>query len=499
MKTASLTAREARRAARNAGAIAAARILSSAAQLVWQIILGRALGESVYGVYGTVTALFSIGVTIATFSISVIVIREVARHPDRAGRYWSAALFVQTITSLIAYLGVNAAALGYDPTIRAYAAVAGLSLFLDTLGSHCYDQLLAQEKMVTTSVVEIGHIAARLALAALAVVLGYGLLGVYVATLITGVGRMVVLALLLWRTGVRPAFPADRGILSSLLRDSAPLALYAFIGMTYAQIDRLLTTGLLTDADAGHLTAAMVIVMGAVEILSTTVLVAIYPMLSRAYQAQGDNTIFRFIVDKLAFFTLLVAVPMGLVFTFFSPALIVPLFGDKYVDAAEILRVLIWFAAATIVSNVFAQAMFAQNRQRRLVIYRVVGLIGKTAISLLLLPRIGVTGAALASFLSEIVVLALLTVNFPVEWEPLTPRLLRLLLLGGVTALAMIAGGSLHVIAGIALGGLVYIAGALVGRILAPDDWDLLYRLTAALPGGSLILRYWRRETAINW
>ncbi len=88
---------EARRAARNAGAIAAARILSSALLFGWQLILGRALGEAVFGVYGTVGALFGIGVTVTAFSMSLIVIRDVARRPETAGRYLSATLVIQTV------------------------------------------------------------------------------------------------------------------------------------------------------------------------------------------------------------------------------------------------------------------------------------------------------------------------------------------------------------------------------------------------------------------
>ncbi|MBK8026881.1 MAG: flippase [Chloroflexi bacterium] len=499
MTTSSLSAADARRAARNAGAIALARIISSAAQFGWQIILGRALGESTYGVYGAVNALFAVGVTVASFSISLIAIREVARRPERAGRYWSAALFIQTVTSLIAYLGINAAALGYDEVIRAYAAIAGLSLFIDTVGTHCYDQLLAQERMVATSLVEIGHIAARLLLAGVAVALGFGLVGVYMVTLLTGVGRAVVLWVLLRRTGVRPLFPADRGVIGSLLRDAAPLTLYAFIGMMYTQIDRLLTTGLLTEADTGQLTAAMVIVMGSVEILSTTVLVALYPLLSRAAENAGDSLAFRFIVEKLAFFTLLIVAPLWLVFAFFSPAIIVPLFGASYAPAAEVLRALMGFAAATMVSNVFAQAMFAQNRQRRLVLFRVVGLIAKLGLSLALLPRIGVIGAAFAAAISEIGVLTLLTIDFRVEWRRMGLRVLRLGAVVLAASVAMALFGGLYPLAGMALGGAVYAAGLLIGRVLAQEEWDLLYRLAAAMPGGGLVLRYWKRETPINW
>lgn len=494
-----LTGAEARRAARNAGAIAAARIISSAAQLVWQLILGRALGDAGFGVYAAVGALFAIGVTITSFSMSLIVIRDVARRAETAGRYLSATLVIQTVLGLVAYAGINIAASGYDDVIRAYAAIAGISLFVDALGTMCYDQLLAQERMVATSVVEVGHIALRIGLAGLALWAGFGLLGVYVVTIVSGIGRSAVLWALLRRTGVRPRFPVDWSIARPLLINSAPLALAAFISITYTQIDKLLTAGLLTDADTGHLNAAFVIIVGVVEILSTTILVAIYPMMSRAYRSDGANAMFRFIGEKLAFFTLLVALPVGLVFSLFAAEIIVPLFGTGYVDTAAILRVLIWYAVVTMVGNVFAQSLMVQNRQRFLVGVRVGGLALKLALSLLLLPRIGVTGAALATVSSEVLVLLVLAGDFRPDFAALLPRLLRLAGIGLIAALAMLALGSLQPLLGMVGGALVYAGGVLVGRILASDDWDLLYRLTAAVPGGGLVLRYWHRAVELNW
>ncbi|MCC6804818.1 MAG: oligosaccharide flippase family protein [Anaerolineae bacterium] len=494
-----LTGAEARRAARNAGAIAAARIVSSAALFGWQLILGRALGEAQFGIYNTVGALFAIGVTITAFSMSLIVIRDVARRPESAGRYLSATLVIETVLALAAYVGINAAAQGYDDTIRAFVGIAGLSLFIDMLGTMCYDQLIAQERMVSISVVEVAHILVRITAAGIALWAGYGLLGVYVVTIISGIGRSAALWILLSRTGVRPHFPIDRAIARPLIVNSAPLALAAFINITYQQIDKLLTTGLLTEDDTGHLGAAMVIVYGVVDILSTTVLVAIYPMMSRAYRGDGRDATFRFIGEKLAFFTLLIGLPIGLVFSRFAAEIIVPLFGTNYVETAGILQVLIWYAVVTMVVNVFAQSLMAQNRQRFLVMVRIGGLALKLALSLFLLPRVGVTGAALATAVSELLVLVVLTRDFRPDFVALLPRLARLAGVALVAALAMAALGVINPLLGMAGGALVYASGVLIGRVLAADDWDLLYRLAAAVPGGRVILRYWHRDVKLNW
>ena len=494
-----LSGAEARRAARNAGAIAAARIVSSAVQFGWQLILGHALGDADFGVYATVGALYLIGATVTAFSMSLIVIRDVARRPESAGRYLSAALVVETVLGLIAYVGINVSAAGYDSGLRAYVAVAGLSLLIDMIGNLCYDQLMAQERMVTTSAVDVIQIVIRVGLAALALAAGFGLLGVYIVTILTGIGRSAALWLLLRRTGVRPHFPLDWSIGRPLLINSAPLALSSFIGITYTQIDKLLTTGLLSDADTGHLNAALVIVAGVIDVLSTTVLIALYPMMSRSYRSDGQNATFRFMVEKLAFFTLLISLPIGLIFSLFAAAIIVPLFGAAYTPTADIIRVLIWYAVVTMVVNVFAQALYVENRQRYLLAVRVGGLAVELTLSLLLLPRIGVMGAALATTGSEIVVLLVWAGDFHFDLGLLLPRLLRLIAVAAVAVLGMLALGALHPLAGMIGGGLMFAGGVLIARVLADDDWDLLYRLIAAAPGGGLIRRYWHRPVELNW
>jgi PST family polysaccharide transporter len=504
---------EARRAARNAAAIAAARVISSGAAFAWQLVLGRLLGDAAFGVYGTISGLIGIAVPLAAFGISPILIRDVARRPDLAGRCQSIALFTQTLLALLAYLALNGAglALGYDEALRAFAAVAAFSLFVDLPGNLCYDLLLAQEKMTTTSAVEIAHIVARVALGTLLLSAGWGLAGAYIATLITGVVRSAALWWLLRRTGVAPVFPLDRRLARSLLTDSAPLAAASVLNMSYAYIDRLLTTSLLTTAAAGHLTAAFVVIYGVIDLLSTTVITALYPLMSRAYTPGGDNATFDVVVRTLARFTLLIGLPLGLVFTVHAGAITVPLFGDDFAPSADVLRVLIWFAVVAMIGNVYAQALLAQNRQRITVMARALALAVKLALSLMLLPAVGVVGAALASVGAELLTLALLWRAFSVHARTAArpsvggaARPAGAARLAGAALLALGAMWALESrgvspLVGMMAGGAVYGAGVLALRVLQAEEWDLLYRLAAALPGGALIRRFWRRDVPITW
>jgi len=494
----SITGAEARRAVRNAGAIAASSIIGRGVQFAWQLVLAPWLGVSAYGIYGTVGAMMAVAASLANFGMGPIVIRDVSRHPERAGKYLTSTLVLQTLLALVAYIGVNLAGLAYPGEIQAYVALAGISLIIDSLGNLCNDMLLAQERMAVTSAVTVGHILLLTALAAIALLGGFGLTGVYIATITAGAIRMAALWLLV---GVRPVWPLDRAIAWPLLVNSFPLALSAFLSLTYQHIDKFMTTAFLGTTGTGYLTAAFVIIFGMVEVLNTTVLLALYPMMSR-YYGDGRSPMFGFIVEKLSFFNPLISLPIAVTLSVYAVEFTSIIYRNTFDQTAGVLRILIWYAVVTMVAAVLSRGLVIQNRQRLLLRLRAAGLVANILLNLALLPTLGVTGAAVASVSAEIFVVLLLLRNFHAEgwgWRRVAARWLRLAALGAAAALVMVVLRPVHPLLGIGVGLACYGAGVFVGRILAPDDWDLLYRLVAAMPGGGHVLKYWRREVKLSW
>ncbi len=494
---------EARRAARNAGAIAAASILSRGLQFGWQLILVPGLGPIAFGIYGAVSSFIQVGTSVASFGIGPIYIRDIARHPEQAGKYLTSTLFIQTILSFLAYLGITAAAYlgGYEESVRLFVALAGLNLMIDTLGNMCNDLLLAREQMVKTSVVTVCHIILLITLAGIGLASGYGILGVYIGSMIAGIVRATAFWILVRREGVRLSWPLDRSIALPLLLNGAPLALSSFLSLLYQHVDKLVTNRYLGDADTGYLTVAFVIIFGVVDILSTTVLTALYPLMARSY-GDGHSPMFGFIVEKLTFYTLILCLPITLVVSLFSAQIMIPLFGEKYAPTAAVLSVLMWYALVMMTGNTVQQAFLVKNQQRRLLVIRAIGLIINIALLFVFLSQVGVVGAPIASIGAESTVFVLFLFNFRAAgWDlrPLLPRFARLIALGLLTALVMLLLRGVQPVVGMVVGVAVYAAGVFLFRVLANDDWDLLYRLVAAMPGGSLIRRYWHRDTQVNW
>lgn len=488
----------AQRAARNATALALSNIVSKGVLFAWQLILARWLGAEGYGIYGTIGALLAVGAAIPDFGMGLIVIRDVANRPQDANRYLTATLTLQPILAALGYVVLMLAAflLGYEAELRALLAFAALSLLVDALGNMCHNQLLAVERMVIPAAIATGHVILLVILAGIALAAGAGLWGLYAATLIAGLLRAAVYWAALLRAGARPQFPVDQAVARGLLIAGWPIAVTSFLALAYQHADKLITTALIGAEGTGQLTAGFVIVFGVIELLSTTVLVAVFPLMSRTY-AGGQRRLFEVMLEKLAFFNLTLSLPIAI----FTSLLAVPLsawvFGAEFTRTADVLRILIWYTVVTMIVNVFAKALLVQNRQRRLMIIRTGGLALNVVLLLILLPALDVPGAAFATLIAESVILLAVvrSFTFPADWWARTfNHLWRMALIGVLLAGIVLALRTVHPLLAALVGTPTYVALLLLSGALARDDWDLIYRLATAMPGGAIIGRWWRRE-----
>ena len=493
---------DARAIARNAGALLVASILSKGILFVWQIVLGNWLGVELYGVYGTVFSVLAIVAPVASLSMGLIAIRNVAREPARAAHYWSAMLTAQTLMSGVAYVLAVAVAVGfgYSQTIVGYTAIVGISILLDTFGNISFDLLISQERMVTTSAVDIGHIVIRVALSALFLAVGWGLIGVYIATLITSVGRSVVLMALNWRINGAPHFPVDRTILFGMIRDSLPLLLISFLSLANQNADKLMTTSLIGETATGYLGPAFIISFGVINLLSTTVVVATYPMLSRAY-GDGSSDVFGFIVGKLLRFTALITLPVVLSISLLAPQIIGLIYDASFAPTIGVLRILIWYTFITMIGNLFAQAFLVQNRQRITMFIRTTGLTLNIGLNYWLLTGLNdPRGAAIASVISETLIVGLMLWQFRATGYDRGLLLQRFARVGGLAVLLAVVMLPVYLWQpwlALPAGAIVYLLAVARGPVLQADDWDLLYRLLAATPLRTAVLRFWHRPVIL--
>ncbi|GAB5490519.1 MAG: flippase [Phototrophicaceae bacterium] len=502
--TNTISATDAKRAARNVGVLMGASILSKGLLFAWQIVLNNWLGATQSGVYGTVLGLFAVIAPLTGLGMGMIAIREIAKTPERIGQYATIMLFSQTALSGLAYIVLVASGTIYGGDILAYTAIAGISLIIDMFGSIATDLFIAQEKMLITSSMEIVNVVIRVVLAGFALWAGWGLLGVYIATIISGIIRSGSLWAIHWVQKLQLDWHIDwKHIGIPMIIDTVPLAAGAALSLGYDHADKLMMTGIIGETNTGYLQPAFLIHFGIIELFSTAILVAMYPLMARYHSEKNENDTFGFIVEKLMRFMLMLALPVAIGLTIFSEDVIRLIFTDEFLPTIPILQVYVWYTLFTLVSNVFARALLIQNRQGYTLIVTGAALTLNIIVNYVLLTQTGnPIGAAIASVMAQAFALILLAQTFRANgfsWLTILPSISRLLVVGLVAGAVMIFVGQVFWILGLIAGSIVYLIGIFFGRVLSEADWDLLYRLTSALPFGSIIRRYWQRDITINW
>jgi O-antigen/teichoic acid export membrane protein len=241
--------------------------------------------------------------------------------------------------------------------------------------------------------------------------------------------------------------------------------------------------------------AGYVIVFGIIELLSTPLLVTVFPLMSRLHDRE-DRDLFNLMLEKLSFFNLLLSVPIAIFTSLLAVPLSILIFGPGFAGTAAALRIMIWYTVVAMIVNVFSRALAVQNRQRRLLAVRVIGLVLSIALNLILLPRLGISGTALAMAIAELVVLVLIlrSLSLPgMWWQKMTAHVWRLTLPCAVLAAATLLLRSVSPVLAV-LVGLPAFAGVLIlSGAVTEADRALIWGLAATFPAGARLARYWKR------
>jgi O-antigen/teichoic acid export membrane protein len=457
-----------------------ASVISKGLLFLWQIMLARLLGAHGYGLYGTIGAMLAIGAAIPDLGVGTVVIRDVARHPKRAGRYLTATLALQPALAVAGYgILITVSLLGYGVELALLVALAALGLVIDVFGNIAHNQMLASDQMVIPSVISIGHILLMIAFGWTALNAGGGIWGLYLALLTAGIARSVAYVISLRRQAVLPEFPVDGGVVRHLLANGLPLAAGAFLALAGTHLDKLLTTALIDPTNTGYLTAGYILVFGLQELVSTPCLVAAMPTMSR-WHAQGNTEGLHRFTAALMTVILAAGIPAAISIAALAGPLAQRLFGAGFEATTEVLAPLAWLAVVAMADSVFAQVLTVQNRQSMIMRIRAVALACNALLAVILLPAMGVRGAAVAALVADLAALLLYAATTSLSsafWSNLGNRLWRLVVAGASMTGTLEWARPHGALAAAAIGILLYLFVSFLVRAIRPGDLRQIQQL----------------------
>lgn len=428
-----------------------ANLFGKVLDLGFAAITLRALGPTASGAWSFVALITSMYlVTIVNWGLNDLAVREAAAHPERAPRMFGMSVSMRWLmAAVLTPLTLVAVWLLRDvmPPLT-----AGSMLALWLLLAHLWPAGTA------AAVSASFQAAQRMEIPALVTVIASitrTLIGVAVLwwlpdsdSRIVGMAAVAFAttclnAIVLWYLQHRILFVAwpqwDWHDMRQLWIAGVPLLLNSLLLTIFFRFDAVILRSVSGDYVLGLYDAAYKVI-SMTQIIPPYVVGALFPLLAHRAVHQRD-TLAPLVRQAITLLQWLAWLGVVLV-TILADQLIWLLGGDAYLpDAANALRVLIWYLPLSYITGVLQYALIAIQQQKTITVAFAIGTIVNISCNLILIPQYGALAAAAVTVLTEVALMATI-------W----PTLRRAGLVLPWRAMG-IAGGSTLLVVGVSWGG----------------------------------------------
>ncbi|MBI5466269.1 MAG: flippase [Candidatus Kerfeldbacteria bacterium] len=447
--------------ARNTSYFTFALVAQKVISFLYFTFLARLFGPEQMGKYVFALSLTTIFSVFLDVGLATVLTREVAREPAVAERYVRLIFGFKVLASWLVVAAVAATVnlLGYPELTRQLVYLACLVMVLDSFILSAYSAIRGFHTLLWES---LGTILVQVILAVAGVLVSLLThdLRAFMAALALAVSVHFIYALwqLKGRFGVqlKPLFnwPGWR----SLLVLTWPFALGAILTRAYGYVDTVLLSFLAGDRAVGLYSIAYKITF-ALQFIPTAFAASLLPGFSSYFVA--DKAKLAQVFSRSVVYLTAIAMPVSLGIMTLAPEIIRSIY-PAYVESIVPLQILIGSLIFLFATFPVGSLLPACNRQGRHTLNIGLAAACDVALNLVLIPRYGPWGAALASFISTAVLLALgwSVARHLVQYDgrDLSLRLLKIFFSGLVmAALAWQLKSFVHFTAVIPLAGVVYL------------------------------------------
>ena len=388
------------RVVKNASWIIICKIIQSLVGLVVSMLCARYLGPSGYGAISYAASLVAFILPLMQLGLRSTLVREIVDEGEGEGVILGTALILNLISSVVCIIGINAFTLIANAGERETLVV--VSLYSTSLLFQAFEilQLWFQAKLLSkyTSVVSL---IAYLIMSAYRIFLLATDKSIYWFSLSQSIDYLLIAiaTIILYKKLSVSRLRFSPSCAAAMLRRSSPYILSAMMVSVFQQTDRLMLKNMLGDAATGYYSAA-VTVAGITSFVFAAMIDSARPSILEGKRSGSDS--FERNVSRLYSVIFYLSLVQCIVMTALAPLLIRIMYGEEYAPAAEALRLVVWYTTYSYFGSVRNIWILAEGKQKYLWLINLSGAAANVTLNLVLIPCMGIVGAALASLITQI-------------------------------------------------------------------------------------------------
>ena len=413
------------RVAKNSAIQMVMALMTRAIDFAFAMLRLRILSPAGEGAYAFAITFYTTFEIVTRFGLGTLLTRDIAKDCNHARRYlrnviglrtllWFASLPIMVAVAL-AYRSRGQLSIEAAQTIALFVVALLFANIADALSSVFF----AFEQMEYPAGIATATAVAKVALGALVLLPPFdlGFVGLAGVSLVMNVVQVFWLFAVMRRTVLgpdtspkptdepipgarRPAFAhallrplgLDWDLQRYMLAESGPLMINHLLASVFWRINLYLLQWFSGATAVGIFSAATKYIDG-LNVIPSYFTAAIFPLMSRYAQGQGDSLARAYRLAAQLLFIL--ALPIAVAFTFLATPLIRILGGAAYLpDSAIALQLMIWSIPIGWVNSVTQYALISVNQQRFLTRAFIIGVVFTGIANLILVPRFGYIASA---------------------------------------------------------------------------------------------------------
>jgi O-antigen/teichoic acid export membrane protein len=395
----------AQRVAKNTTVVFLGQVISLFANLAVTVLLARYLGKAGFGLFSYAIVLVSFSALVADFGMKPILVREIARKPERAEAILGNAIFVKLVLCLLAVALAGAATLmaRFSAELKVIIWILAGNILISSklITVRNLFELVFQVRLRMQIPVLFQALDALVLMAATVVAIQQEaslrtIAAIYVLSNLPG----FFLTLIWSQRAVKPQWQLDSGLCRMFFKEALPLFFYVVFMAFYDRLDLMLLQSMKGESFVGLYAAASRLV-APLNFIPLAIVTSLYPLMSNYSFTSPGNLEKAYLMGLKILATFGIA--LALVISVLGAPIFELLYSPAFTPAANAFKLLIWAQAFGLLNFFFVDYNTSVDRQRRNLWAAFAMCLVNLALDLVLIPKWDIVGASLAKLLTNLV------------------------------------------------------------------------------------------------
>ncbi len=376
------------------------RILQMLIGLVINMVTARYLGVNNYGIINYVSSFIAFFTPICTLGLEGIIIKELLDHLQKQGEVIGTAMGMRIISSLLSMVSILLILAFLNPGDKIMLGVAVLQSLILIFNTADLFEFWYQSRLESKKSVKIK-------------VTSYSVVAVYKILILvfhkniywfalSNTLDMIVASVLLFisykkNSGPKLRFSFRKG--KNMLKLSYNFILSGLMVAVYAQMDKIML-GKMLDTTAVGLYSVGIYICNLWNFVPNAVIVSLRPGILQAKQYNEELYVKK--LKQMYAIIIWLSILYAAIVCLFSKYIIWILYGEDFLGARIPMMIAVWYCGFSLLGGAREVWIISENLQKYSKWYALTGALTNLILNFLLIPQWGMTGAAVATLITQI-------------------------------------------------------------------------------------------------